>query len=188
MAIAEKGPNHNLAQRITDLETAVQKLSTQDVLLNATFGPGLTVNEAYNLLLGSIATASSPAVASASTSSFVLTTSFQNLANFHFTVPTGYTRALIFASGSVGGASGASGGDRLTVVTQINSVTGPSSVGTMSSSTPFASVAAFQTASLTGLSVGQSIPVAVFAVLQVGPGSGVFASSGIIVAQALFLP
>jgi hypothetical protein len=62
MATTAPSPDDNFKARFLALESQVAKLSTQDVLLNATFGPGLTVAQAYAqlLALSQTATAQDP--------------------------------------------------------------------------------------------------------------------------------
>lgn len=189
MAIAEKGPSHNLAQRLTDLETAVQKLSTQDVLLNATFGPGLTVAQAYTELESQIASSTSPLVGEASNSGFTLTTSYQTLCTITMTVPTGFTRALVMATGSVNGATDSASGEILTGSVVISGTSGPESTNFLTNSQFAGVVAPAHARSLTGL--GASFTITLRAHLTQGPGSGSpatpYNTSGL-VAQAIFLP
>ena len=129
-----------------------------------------------------------PQVGSANNASFTLTTVYQTLSSFNFTVPTGCTRVLLTVSGHVGGSSVSTTGDWMNVQCVVNGTGGPESVHAMSTSTAFGSVASFQSVSLTGLTAGSTIPVLIQAHLHVGPGTTAFPQSSLIVGQALFLP
>jgi hypothetical protein len=128
----------------------------------------------------------SPAVGSAQLSPFVLTTSYQTLAQFNLTVPTGYTRALISASSFIAQLSNySSATDVLRATTFINGTAGFEGVWDNVSAV-FGVVASYCSVSLSGLTGGQTIPVLVQGKLDHGPGANTFSNSSIS-AIAMFL-
>jgi len=92
-------------------------------------------------------------VGSASTSGFTVLTGYNVVTSFNFTVPSGFSRAVINASGYVSSTSGSTGGDQLFVKLNIGGVDGAESRETMTpASVPSGCCPAFASRSLTGLS------------------------------------
>lgn len=119
---------------------------------------------------------------------FSLTTTQTVVASCVLTVPTGYTRALVLATGTVSGQSNAAGSDFLYATVGVNGVL--SFNNTYSLTTPntnVATVAASTSASLSGLVDGATIPVDIRAWLNNGPAGGTPYSFAQVVVIATFL-
>lgn len=98
----------------------------------------------------------SPAASTGSNSNFAVTTSETSFASVGITVPTGYTRALVYAGGGLSASQDLTGG-RLFCHVRIAGVDGPDTIGLVTTSWPYSSVAAFSTRSLTSLTGGSTI-------------------------------
>jgi len=120
---------------------------------------------------------------------FTMSTTMTTRATFNFTVPDGFTRALIVASGFVYSGTATAGGDRIYGNVRIGASDGPESIAFMTSTMLLGGVSAFHAVLLTGLSDGQVIAVATRARLQTGPGDAAFnaASTATVAGTALFL-
>lgn len=124
-----------------------------------------------------------PSVGSASASGFLTSTSWTTHASVGLTVPDGYTRALIYASGALNIGTNNGGGDRMFGRVVISGAAGPSSkaVGNL-----VEALAAFSTASLTGLISGGNVQVDLQSSLAIGPGN-TFETFANLTVQAMFL-
>ena len=128
----------------------------------------------------------SPAVSGNSTSGFLLPTgSFGDVTSCTFTVPTGYTRALISASGSVAAVANGAGPGVLQARIVIAGNVGAYSATQTSAASQIPALSAFGAASLTGLTAGSAITVTIQ-----GGASGTTTTSltnASVTATALFL-
>ena len=126
----------------------------------------------------------SPAVGANSTSGFSLGTAFGDVTSFSFTVPTGYTRALISAAGSVT-AIAATGGSGILESRIVIAGTAGALGGTQAGSPNAIPVPSFSTASLTGLTAGGTVTVTIQAFAS-GPTSTSL-TNATVAGTALFL-
>ena len=127
----------------------------------------------------------SPAVGGNSTSGFSLGTSFGDVTSFSFTVPSGYTRALISASGSVSAAANTGGPGILESRIVIAGTPGAFGATQTSAASQVPPVPSFGAASLTGLTAGGTITVTIQAYAS-GPTS-TFLTAASVSGTALFL-
>lgn len=111
-----------------------------------------------------------PATGSSIATNFTLPTSDTIVTAVAFTVPSGYTRAVVTAMGSIVAASSSSG-DRLYAKCGINGNVG-SEMGTVTTTaTPWANISCFASLVMSGLTPGGSFNVDIRARLNTGPGS-----------------
>lgn len=132
----------------------------------------------------------SPAVGSASLTSYTVTTSYQTFATFNFTTPVGATRALITASGAVTFSSNAGGGtalDNAFTRIVINGTAGQESSFLFNVGDTDPSVSATGALSLSGLVANQTIAVGVQGRFSTGPAIGFPNLSTSVTGSALFL-
>jgi len=131
----------------------------------------------------------SPDIGSASASNFVVSTSYTTYASFNFTVPAGFTRALVVANGFVHQSTASTGGDRFWGQVLINGSGGPESTAVATTSMVSGAVAAGYSASLSGLSGGTSISVAIRGHFQTGGNSALFQSfnCAVVTAAVIYL-
>lgn len=109
-------------------------------------------------------------------------TSYSTFASFSFTVPAGYTRAAVFATGGAACFSTTTG-DIFRMRVVINGSASPESgAGVSGANLPYISAA--QTSFITGLSDGSSISVSLQGHLSNGPGNSSVAN---IVGMAIYL-
>lgn len=186
---SQLGPDYDLAKRLSTMEQNIQKLSTRDVLLNATFGSdGTTVPQAFAQLQAAINSQVIPRVASGSASGFYVTPTFATIVSVPIPVPDGYTRALVSASGQVTGGND-DAADMATIYAHItvNGTPGPDSASGVGNQL-WASVSAFAAFSLTGLN-GGVIDVDIAAETSNGTTSSMVVAkdNATLVAQAIFL-
>jgi hypothetical protein len=153
-----------------------------------------TTVAALNVAIAAVATAAAnqvaPGIGAGSTSGFTLTSSSTALVSFNMVVPTGYTRALVTASGSVGSLSTYASADAVHATATIAGSSGPEGVSYFYAPNSGGSATCFQNVSLTGLTGGANILVSLAAHLTTGPGpTGGLASLAVasLMAQAIFL-
>ena len=127
----------------------------------------------------------SPAVGANSTSGFSLGTAFGDVVSFSFTVPTGYTRALISAAGSVSAPASTGGSGILESRIVIAGTAGAFGASQTSAASQVSPVPSFSAASLTGLTAGGAIAVTIQAYAS-GPTS-TFLTAASVSGTALFL-
>lgn len=131
-----------------------------------------------------------PGIGSGSASGFTLTSSGATLISFNLFVPTGYTRALVIASGSVASLSAYTSSDALHAVATIGGASGPEGVSYFYAPNSGGSATCFQNVSLSGLTGGSAIGVTLAGRLNTGPGPtggpAVFAVASLM-AQAIYL-
>jgi hypothetical protein len=94
-------------------------------------------------------------------------TSYSTFCSFSFTVPSGYTRALISATGGSATFTNNAGGDDYRMRVVINGAAGGESRGLQ---TDFSYLSATSSANIGGLTGGVTIPVSLQARLSTGPG------------------
>lgn len=105
---------------------------------------------------------------------FTMSTTMTTRATVTFTVPVGFTRALVFGAGFVYSGTAAGGGDRIYGAVEINGSSGPESIALMTTTFLIAGCAAFSAATLTGLTPGGNFTVNMRTRLQFGPGDAAF--------------
>ena len=127
----------------------------------------------------------SPAVGANSTSGFSLGTTFGDVVSFSFTVPSGYTRALISAAGSVSAVAYTGGSGILESRIVIAGAAGAFGASQTSAASQVSPVPSFSTASLTGLTAGGTVTVTIQAFAS-GPTTTTL-SNAMIAGTALFL-
>lgn len=158
--------------------------------IHITSGGSLTVDGGGTIILNGISLASLIAGSvtsqtnSASTTGFTLTTSYSSQAGFNFFVPAGFTRVSIMAVGTLASTS-ASSTDFLRVRVTVNGAAG-AEVGVQFGTPNIPAVTAVASASLTGLTAGQALPVIIQGYLQLGAGS-TFNTYSSVTASATFL-
>lgn len=152
------GPDHDLAKRLTNMEQAIQKLNTRDVLQNATFGKdGTTVEQAFTQLQDAINSAVAVQNAGGDAQNFAVTTTATEVASCILTVPTGFTRAVVNVVAFAEAFNPTAGGQYV-YVQSTNSITGGSGeVYSLAAASTAVAVTTFQQVTLTGLSGGQQI-------------------------------
>lgn len=127
-----------------------------------------------------------PQVGSASTSGFLLGSSFGNVTSFNFTVPAGCTRVLVSAGGSVSAPANTAGSGVLETRIVIQGIAGPIGATQTSAASQVPAVPAFGAASLTGLTAGSTVSVVIQAFVS---GTTITSLTNASVAgTALFLP
>lgn len=112
----------------------------------------------------------SPAVGSSGASSFALGTSQSVVATMSFTVPAGYTRAIVSVSGAINSASASTTGDTLFAACGIAGVSGAEMAVTLPQAVPYGSTACFTSRVLTGLFAGGTVTADVRGRLAKGAG------------------
>lgn len=126
-----------------------------------------------------------PAVASNSAAAFSWSgTAYHDLVATSLTVPTGYTRALVTATGAASLNSGSTTSDSATVRISINGVVSQPITGLWPTSTALGMFPMTLAVTLTGLTAGAAIPVVFQAAMGNGPLNGGFA---VISASCVFL-
>lgn len=107
---------------------------------------------------------------------FTMSTTMTTRATVSFTIPDGYTRALVFAGGFVYSGTAAGGGDRIYGGVQIASNSGPESIAFMTTTMLLAGVSAFHALTFSA-APGTPFTVNMRARLQNGPGDAAFAGA-----------
>lgn len=138
---------------------------------------GTQLAQSLEQLADQLANQVSPAVGSNTTGSFTFGTSFANVVSFNFTVPPGYTRAVIMSGGVVSAGSPA-GNDTLTARTVVGGVANAASLSFCAAAVGETTTPCFGANSLSGLSGGATIAV----VLQAHWATGASAT-GLLTAQ-----
>ena len=126
-----------------------------------------------------------PAVGANSTQGFLLTATFSDVVSFTFTVPTGYTRALISASGAVSAVANGAGSGVLQSRIVIAGTAGAFGASQTVSAPQVSPVPAFSTASLTGLTGGSTLTVTIQAGVSGTTTTGL--TNATVAGSALFL-
>lgn len=111
-----------------------------------------------------------PAVGSSGASSFALGTSQSIVASMTFTVPAGYTRAIVSVSGAINSASSSTTGDTLFAACGIAGVSGSEMAVTLPQPSPYGGTACFTSRVLTGLFGGGTFTADVRGRLATGGG------------------
>lgn len=138
----------SLMRRVADLERTVRELGPS---VASSFNS--TVGELADLLANQVV----PFANSSSNSDFTVTTSDTIFATVAVSVPAGYSRALVYAGGSLSASQNLNGG-RLHCRVRIAGSDGPTTTGLVTTSWPYSSIAAFSTRNLGGLA-GDSFTV-----------------------------
>jgi len=177
----ENNTNRGQSGTIDALQQQVQDLNSQQVELAGAYQAAATAED-----LASVAADAriSPYVDSAGTSGFTLTTGGITVISRTIPVPSGFTRALVFATGFVNGL-GSSSGDRMFAVVSIDGNSGQESQAIGSINQQWAAVGPSHSASLTGLS--GSFNVNLQGRIQTGPGSNTYTNATLTI-MTLFLP
>lgn len=133
----------------------------------------------------------SPDAGSAIGSGFTLNPSPQTVAAFNFTVPAGYSRALIIASGTINSANASTHSDSMYAKTIINGTSGPESVTqvgdfNLGPGAGVGNLTAVSSLSLSGLA-GNTIRIEISTRSGMYSWSATAFSSAVIVAQAIYL-
>lgn len=160
---------NTLQQNVADTQTALTNAET--ALTNAQTA---LANQVY------------PGTSSASASGFTLGTGFATIATATLTVPAGYTRALVTASGTATSLSASASSDAVHAYATIAGAGGAESVSYFYGPNSGGSASCFAAQSLTGLSGGQVLTMTTVARLTNGPGVSTL-STGTIMCQAIFL-
>ena len=182
----------DLATAQSDLATQQGELADAQATLNTTVGrlddtiatQDQTIADLQDVVNAQVF----PKVANGSGSGFYVDSSFATVASATITVPSGYTRALVFASGQVtGGNNDALSIAKLYAHILINGDAGPDSIVSMVN-VGWNTATAFASQSLTGLS-GGSISIAIAAKTSGGTTSSTTApwDNSTLTVQAIFL-
>jgi hypothetical protein len=173
-------------RKIQDLERQIKELGPSIAASFNTTIASLTVAVAN--AAAAAANQVSPGTGSGSASSFILNSSGATLVSFNLTVPTGYTRALVTASGSVASLSTFASSDAVHAVATIGGASGPEGVSYFYGPNSGGSATCFQNVSLSGLTGGATIGVSLAGRLTTGPGpTGGLASLAVASLMALVI-
>lgn len=112
-----------------------------------------------------------PQVQSVGTSNFAMSTGYADKLGLSFTVPAGYSQALITVTGGLNACTSSTSGDRLYARAVIAGVAGPEMAAVITVNDPYAQTFAGHGATLTGLAAGAVIAVSIQSRLQIGPSS-----------------
>jgi hypothetical protein len=191
----ENNTNRGQSGTIDALQVQVQGLAEAQVLLAEAYQSAATAEELAETagdvaaVASSLATVAnnariSPYVDSTGTSGFTLTTGGITVISRSVSVPSGFTRALVLATGFVHGL-GSSSGDRVFGLVTINGNNGSESQSVGSINQLWAAVSPSHAVNLTGLS--GSFNVSLQGRIGTGPGGSSLTNATLTI-MALFLP
>lgn len=173
---SDKSQNANvnvLNRQVGEIASAVEAAATAEEVAN---------------LAGSVAQLAldarvQPVVDNASSTSFTLTTGGITVISRSISVPSGFTRALVMSTGTLG--TTVSGSDNTYGIVTINGNSGPQAASMTTSGLPYGIVSPSHAVSLTGLS--GSFTVTLQGRVQAGPAIN-FQANATLTTMALFLP